>query len=341
MKLSPRDAPAYFAKPDPNKAGVLIFGGDAMRVSLKRQQLIKALLGPNAEEEMRLSRMTAAELRKDSATLLDAVKAVGFFPGPRVALVEDATDGLDVVIGAALDEWQPGDAQIVVTAGQLAARAKLRKRFEGRAETVAIGIYDDPPSRGEIEGMLAEAGLRDVPKDASDALFELARSLDPGDFRQTVEKIALYKLSDEAPLSPEDIALMAPATIEAGVDDLLNLVTERQVPKIGPVLRRLEAQGTNPVTLTIQATRHFKQLHQVRSDPGGPGSGIGKLRPPVFGPRRDRMMRQASAWSTPSLELALGSLLETDLTLRSAAKAPEMAVVERALLKIAHMKDRR
>jgi len=60
------------------------YGGDAMRVALKRQDVIKALVGPNGEEEMRLTRMTGAELRKDPALLGDAIKAQGFFPGPRV-----------------------------------------------------------------------------------------------------------------------------------------------------------------------------------------------------------------------------------------------------------------
>jgi DNA polymerase-3 subunit delta len=82
MKLSPRDAPGYFARPDAARPGLLIYGADGMRVALRRQQVIKALIGPQGEEEMRLTRMTAADLRKDPAMLLDAVKAQGFFPGP-------------------------------------------------------------------------------------------------------------------------------------------------------------------------------------------------------------------------------------------------------------------
>ena len=48
MKLSPRDAPRYFAKPEPQRTGLLIFGPDAMRVALKRQEVIAALIGPEA-----------------------------------------------------------------------------------------------------------------------------------------------------------------------------------------------------------------------------------------------------------------------------------------------------
>ena len=39
---------------------------------------------------MRLSPMPGPDLRQDPAPLLDAVKAVGFFPGARAVLVEEA-----------------------------------------------------------------------------------------------------------------------------------------------------------------------------------------------------------------------------------------------------------
>ena len=337
MKLSSRDAPAYFARPDPDKAGLLIYGADAMRVALRRQEVIRALIGPDGEDEMRLTRISAADLRIDSALLMDGIKAQGFFPGARAVYLEDAGDGLAPVVADTLEAWAPGDATLVVTAGQLNARSKLRKLFEDNPNAYATGIYDDPPGRAEIEAALKAAGLSDIPGDAMGVLTALARSLDPGDFRQTLEKIALYKIGDTGPLTPEEISLSAPASIEASLDDVLNIAAEGKAHEIGPVLRRLEAQGVTPVTLCIGATRHFRTLHTVASDPGGAGSGIGKLRPPVFGPRRDRILRQASAWGMVKLERALSMLLDTDLLLRSTARIPEMAVMERTLLRLAWM----
>ena len=335
MKLTGRDAQRYFRAPDPEKAGLLIFGADAMRVALRRQEVIRALIGPDGEGEMRLTRLSGAILRKEPAALLDGVKATGFFPGPRVVFVEEATDGLSDVFTAALSDWAPGDAQIVATAGSLPARSKLRKVFEAGRSTIAIGIYDDPPSREEIEAALKETGLGAIGPDAMADLTQLSRALDPGDFRQTLERIALYKLNDPEPLSSEEIARLAPASPEAEVDDILNIVAEGRQAEIGPVLSRLRDQGVTPVSLSIATTRHFRQLHAAASDPGGPGSGIAKLRPPVFGPRRDRMVRQAQGWGIHKLEQALALLIDTDLTLRSASKAPAMGVMERTLIRLA------
>ncbi len=48
MKLAARDAATYFRKPDPNKTGLLIYGADAMRVALRRQEVLAALSWPVA-----------------------------------------------------------------------------------------------------------------------------------------------------------------------------------------------------------------------------------------------------------------------------------------------------
>ena len=337
MKLAGVEAARYFAKPDPARAGLLIYGTDPMRVALRRQEAIAALIGPAGEAEMRLNRLAASDLRKDPAALSDAIRAQSFFPGLRVAFLEDATDAAADLVRAALGDWQAGDAVLVVTSGQLAAKSALRKIFEDHRAAVAIGLYDDPPSREEIDALLQKSGLTRIGSEAMTDLMSLSRDLDPGDFRQTLEKISLYKLSDPSPLSPEDIVACAPATIDADVDDVLNIAAEARTGEIAPVIRRLEAQGVAPVTLCISATRHFRALHAAASDPGGAAAGLSRARPPIFGPRRDRMLRQVQGWGLPRLEQALAMLLETDLTLRSAQRAPAMAVMERTLIRLARM----
>lgn len=333
MILKGAEAARYCARPDPARAGLLIFGADPMRVALKRQEAIAALIGPDGEGEMRLTRMSGSDLRKDGSLLLDAIKAVGFFPGPRAVFVEDATDGLADGIVPALQAWKPGDAVIVVTAGGLTGKSALKTLFEKHPSAVCIGLYDEPPSREEIEEALKKAGLRDIDREAMADLTSLARALDPGDFRQTLEKIALYKYGDPSPLTPADVAVMAPATIEAEVDDLIDAVAEARAPAIGPLVRRLEGQGVQPVAICIGALRHFRILHAAATDPAGPGVGIQKAR--VNFKQKDAMGRQAGQWGTRMLEQAIAVLLETDLTLRSTSRAPGMALMERALIRIA------
>lgn len=335
MKLAPRDLAAYVARPEPGRAGVLLYGADAMRVALRRQALIKALVGDKGDEEMRLTRLNGPDLRRDPAALMDAMKAISMYPGSRAVHVEAATDQAAPAVTAALSDWRDGDAVLVITAGSLAARSALRKAFETHNNAYAAGIYDDPPDRAEMEALLRTAGLAEIGRDAMGELTDLSRAVDPGDFAQIVEKLALYKYDDATPVTPEDIAAIAPATTEAALDTLLHAVAEAQVAEIAPLVARLSGQGEGAVRLCIGAVMHFRRLYTAAIDPGGPASGIARARPPVFGPARNRMVRQAQAWGAAKLESALAILTETDLTLRSAQKAPQMAVIERALIRIA------
>lgn len=340
MKLGGPAAVRFFARPEPERAGLLIHGGDAMRVALRRQEVIAALIGPEGEAEMRLTRMSGADLRKDPAMIGDAMRAQGFFPGARAAFVEEATDASAPILAAALADWRPGDAMVIVTAGALTKASALKKAFEDHPNAYAVAIYDDPPSRDEIEATLSKAGIGQVSGGAMTDLLALARDLDPGDFRQTVEKLALYKYGDADAVSPHDVAAVAPSTIEAAVDDVLHAVAEGRTGDVGPLMRRLQGQGVAPVTLCIGATRHFRALHAAASAPGGAAEGIARLRPPIFGPRRDRMLRQAQDWGMFRLEQALGLLTDTDLQLRSSSRAPAMAVMERALIRLAMLARR-
>jgi DNA polymerase-3 subunit delta len=163
--------------------------------------------------------------------------------------------------------------------------------------------------------------------------MDLAHNLEPGDFRQTVEKIGLYKLGDPSPINNQDIAACAPTSFEAEIDDVLIVIGDGQANAIGPVMQRLQAQGVNAVTLCIGAMRHFRTLHRAAVDTTG--------RPQIWGPNRDKMLAQARRWGPHKLETALTVLTDTDLQLRSAGQhAPAVALVERAFIRLAMLATR-
>ena len=338
MKLAANKIDKYFENPENFRAGILIYGADPMRVALRRQQIIANLIGPDGQDELRLDSMMAGALNKQPAKLHDAIKAHGFFPGQRVVYVEEAGDLAADTLSGALSDWVSGDAQLVVTAGALRAKSKLRKCFEEHRNAYAVAIYDNPPSSSEIDKILKEAGLSIPENEAMRDIYALARELDPGDFRQTIEKIAIYKVGDMSPLTSADVAACAPASTEADLEDMIHMVAEAHSDKIGPIMKRLRAQGTQPVGLCLATSRHFKILYTAATDPKGAVSGMNSMRPPVFGPRRDRMIKQAQNWGAPKLEQALVLLTEINIKLRSAGQtAPQMAVIERALIRLAMM----
>lgn len=339
MKLSGRDAARFLARPDAGTAGALLYGPDPMRTALKRQALVEALIGPEGAAEMRLTRLPASDLRRDPAALIDALKAIGFFPGPRAVLVEEASDAQGAFIAGALKDWRPGDAALVVTAGALGAGSALRKAFEGSKTAAAIPVYVDPPGREEIEAAAAKAGLASIGREAFADLEALGRALDPGDFAQFLEKLALYKRGDPAPLAPEDVAAVAPVAAEAEADAILDLAAEGRADALAEEMRRIGGGSGAAAGLVIAAGRRFRALHAAACATDGPEAALARARPPVFGPRRARMAAQARALGAERLERALGWIIEADLALRSSRPPPGLALAERLLVRIAMLRQ--
>ena len=258
MKLKTRDLNAFFESPPNSIAGVLIYGSDYMRVADKRQKLIQSLLGPKADEEMRLSRISKDNLKKSPEQAIDFCKAQGFFPGQRALLIEDANEALTDIIIKAVDVWKDGDATIIITSGPLKPASNLRKFFEQHKNTVSAPIYENPMTKSEIENMIFEVGLKNITQDSFTYLLQLALQLEPGDFRQTIEKLALYKLNDETELTHQDISNCIPISNEAQIEEVLKFVLSGNHSKISQIVNRLRSQGVLPVTLVIAVARHFK-----------------------------------------------------------------------------------
>ena len=142
MKLNPRELSKLVEKPDPTLAAVLFYGSDTMRVALKRQEYLENLLGPNAEQEMRLTRFSGDDILKDRTAVFDAVKSVGFFPGQRAILIENTSDKTSKIIIECIEAWNKTDAHIVVTSGLLRPTSQLRKAFETFHNTCLLYTSD-------------------------------------------------------------------------------------------------------------------------------------------------------------------------------------------------------
>ncbi|MEM8741322.1 MAG: DNA polymerase III subunit delta [Pseudomonadota bacterium] len=315
-------------------AGVLIFGPDPVAVDLRRDEAILAAAGPQAEADMRLTRLAAASLRSDPVALSDAMQARGFFPGPRAVVLDAASDGLADIIDEALTTAVIGeDAVLIATAGVLAARSKLRKLFESAPNAAACQLFDDPPGRGELAAILNAAGATGVAAGTLDALAALADQMDQGSLRQLCDTAVLH--AGDAPVAPQDVAACAPLSAEGGIDDALAAAADGHPSALAVQLARLDAQGVAPTSVAIAAARLFRQLHLLACDPDGPDAAVGRLRPPVFGPRRAAMVARARRLGPRRIEQILRLVTETDLTLRSGRPVPGTALIGRTLMRIA------
>ncbi|MEM9100433.1 MAG: DNA polymerase III subunit delta [Pseudomonadota bacterium] len=334
MKLGAAAAEAFVEKPDLGLIGCLVYGPDSGRIALARRSLVAAI---TEGDDLRLTQIDGAAAQKDLAEVDGALRARGFFPGRRVVVIEGGKDGLAKGLASILEDLTAEDAFLLVTAQQLAARSALRKLFESEKRAVAIALYPRAMTMADVaDQMAASGGVASFSGEAEGVLMEALAGLDSGGGQQLVEKLALAFLGVDGEIDADQLRPHLPLTIDAAADALIDAVVEGRPDLIGPTLRRVSAGGVSAVQIMILTTRRYRDLVALASAGDGVEAALGRLRPPVFGPRRQHLAAAVRRWG-PRLEEALRLLFLTEGQLRLGGSRPDMALVERCLLRLAMM----
>ena len=298
VKLAGRDAARFLARPDPRRAGDPALrrrrharGAEARRAGRGADRPRRRRRdAPDPHARRRPAPRPGRRPRRGAG-------AIGFFPGPRAVLVEEAGDAAAPALAAALDGLAPGRRPLVVTAGSLGAGSALRKAFEAARQRRRDRHLRRPARPRRDRGGARRRRPRASPTARPSPTVEaLAQSLDPGDFAQFLDKLALYKHGDPAPLSAADIAACAPPRRRGRGrrGGRARRRRRRRAARRSPSAP-LGGRGGSPTGLTIAAGRYFRTLHAAAFAADGPDAALARARPPVFGPRRARMAAQARA----------------------------------------------
>ncbi len=338
MKVPAARVAAFAARPDQKTAGLLLYGPDPLEIDVLRTRAVEALLS-TAGEGADLSRLDAAEIRRDPAALSDALRSGGLFGGRPVVWLENAADGVAEAVRNALQNLPEDAGRLLVTAGQLNARSRLRKLFEDVPQLAALAVYPAIPDRAGIARQLRESGIR-ADEDAVDALLAFAHDAEPADLRAAIRSLSLYMLSCDAPATPDDVAAILPGSVEGEAEDVVAAAAEKNLPAALAAFSRISRQSSAAIEVGMKLGRQFRQLHLLASAPGGPDQAVAALRPPLYGPRRDAMLRAARQWPLKPAETALEWILDAELQLRSSTETPAHAIVERLLVKICTVRTR-
>ena len=335
MKLAPSRADAFVAKPDPAMRAILVYGPDAGLVRERAERLCRSVV-EDLRDPFRVVELSAAALREDPARLADEAAQLTLAGGRRVVRVRDAGDGIADSI-AGVREQSVVDALVVVEAGDLPARSKLRASFEGADQAVAIPCYADTDEALErvIREELRGAGL-DLAEEALDYLLEHLGG-DRLATRRELEKLALYVGPGSGRVRLEDVEACVGDSAARSIDDAVIAAADGDAGAAEQALAHAYGEGETAVAVLRAAQRYFQRLHlasgQVaQGEP--PERVIDGLRPKLFWKLRPRFLAQLGNWPPARVGQALERLTAAEIACKSTGM-PDQALATRALLELA------
>jgi DNA polymerase-3 subunit delta len=326
MQLKGQAASDFAAKPAPGIWCVLAFGEDAGVAQDASRQILS--YWQKQEPALEVSTLDEEAVRKDPALLFESLEAVSLLGGARVLRLRLSGEKIAALLIEAIQagEHTPEriSARLLIEAGALPAKSKLRAAAEGAKRVAVLNLSADSAAtlaERAREALEAE-GARIEPEALALFVTELPghRSL----ANLEIEKLCLYAIGLGRALNLDDVRSLSASGVDHEVSQALRRVLEGRPLAAAELLDRLEAAGTGGISLLralqFETLRMIEAGQRMQSGESNPGM---KLRPPVWGSDWDAMRARIDRWPPRRLMRILERLYEAEAQAKLAgATAP-------------------
>lgn len=310
MKLRPAEAQRWLAKPDPAIVVALFFGPDTGAVRDGADRLTKSVAA-DADDPFAIATPAVDTLTKDPALLVDEAAALSLMGGRRVVRVRGAVDGLASSLQTVLDS-PASQNLIVLEAGDLPPKSRLRQTCEGSDRAVAVACY--PPEGQSLSRLigteLAAFGLTATPE----AARFLAESLigDSGQVRAELDKLATY-VGDAGTVDLDAAMACVGDRTRQSLTDLAFAVADGDAAGADRMLDKVLAEGVDAVPVLRTAANHLRTLHVGKAGlAAGTSADQIARRNRVFFKLQPAFERQLKTLHTGAIVAALGYLTDAE-----------------------------
>jgi len=306
---------------------ILIYGPDSGLVSERALALVKAALG-TTDDPFRYAEIT------DSTRLLEEATAASLTGGRRVIRLRDAGETAAKPAEALLKN--PPDAMVILEAGDLTPKSKLRALAEKHPAAAAIACYavDGSKLPRIIADRLRAQNITIEPEAAAWVAGNIAG--EEGAIRQAVEILLLYA-GATGTLSLADVAAALPDGGDTSIQDAIDATLTGNPPAADRAISLAYDEGVSPVAILRILLAELMRLRVAAAAIGPTTSvqdAVSLLRPPVFFKRQQVVIRALSLWSTSALTAAIQAALAAESACKH-THTPDQAYCRQMMLGLA------
>jgi DNA polymerase III subunit delta len=332
MKLKAADTQRALRQLPAGIRAVLIFGPDEALIRDRAKAVGKQIV-PDLKDPFNVSELTGADVNSEPARLADEAAALSLMGGARLVMVSQASDSTLEALTAALN--QPGaQSLMLLSAGELTPKSKLRAFAEKRPDVLAIACY--PEDARALTAMLTDVAAGQGYRLTSDAA-QLLLSASGGE--RDIAKQELYKLLTYVNRPGAEVTAAQANEIVANwggadFDDLVAAVCGGKAEAADAQLTRLMSEGTNAIAMLRAVARRlwmFTAAHAAISTGQSAREVADKLFGAMAWKQSPAFLAQLDRWSATRCEAGLARLTQAERDSKVTG-APAELIAARALL---------
>ena len=336
VKAKPADVQANLKELSPKFRAVLVYGPNEGLVRERADRFSRQIV-EDLSDTFNVARLSGDNVKASPAILQDEVSAISMVGGRRLVRLDGVGDAVSQAVANVL-ESTVGDGLLVVSAGDLGPRSKLRKIVESDAAALAVPCYAD--SEQDIDRLIRDALVQAGLKIEPDALAHLQANLgsDRMITRCELSKLVLYMEGREVTtVTVDDARAMIGDSSAWALEDIASAATQGDVKRLDLMLERAEARRENAVAILRALSRRLERLYFVcglMEENQSFDAAASRLRPPLFFKDKPLFRAQSAKWSSTALVRALQLTTEAEVQCKSTGM-PDFSIASRTCLQIA------
>ena len=286
VKIQGVQAEKFAVTDQPGFHAVLFYGPDEGRVRERARSLARCITG-GVDDPFQSVVLSADQVDDTPGLLSDEALQLSLMGGRRVVTLDGAVDAHAAQVKSLLAQALPLPALLILIAGELTPRSKLRVLFDKEKTLASVATYaDDSRSLADTVRDWTREVNRQMSREA-EALLVQNLGGDRSLTRQELQKLEIYMLSEpaEARIETAHVEACLAGLTQVDQDDALFAAlagdTKGALSRLGEAFEN----GKAPEALVASVLFHLTKLSDGQShmNQGVDARGaVDKMRPPVF-----------------------------------------------------------
>ncbi len=297
------------------------------------KRISDAIAGPNANNEMRIAKYFNQEINGKREEIIASLRTKSFFPGPKIIILNGLPEKDFKIILEIESAWQKDDAITIVTTNNLPRNQEFRKLLESSIKIIAINYTENKVKSEVLSKKLAEKGLKFEGEEVLGTLIEFANFTSEDMLDNELEKLKLFKLYDDKPITNNDFFDIVSINYEIDELSLAVAVADRNIVEVEKKLSLFYSRGNNLVTMLQFLSAYFYKLSLIKMY--GPTSFEVKREYPFLVTNDlEKAKIHVKRWSSEQLKIVTNCITISDLKLRKYHSVFQRSIITQCLNKI-------
>ena len=316
-----------------NYAVVVLIGENYNLLQKEAKKISDAIGGPKAESEMRITRYFNQEITGKRDEIVSLLQTKSFFPGRQLIMLNGLPEKDYKIITEIASAWQNRDPITIVTMDKLSKNSELKKILQSNSKVALVNYSKSVLNTDFLKSKLADDGINFADDEVVDALVEFSKFSSEDILENELEKLKIFKLYDDKPLTTEDFFDVVSTNYELNELSLAVALAEKNTVEFEKNIINFFSQGKSPITILLFISAYFHKLSLIKLY--GPNSfEVRREYPFLIANNLEKAKIHAQLWSLEQLALVLNSLTISDLKLRKHSSFFQRSILTQCLRKI-------